>query len=489
MKRLCVALALLTPVVSSCGGGGHGARRSGGSRATVVRGDGVRYAVPPGWHVARRSLTPHLANPRELLTIGTGPVVSGDGCAQIPTAALKAMRPTDVLLTVQERFGNTARFPPRPAHFRLPAVQNTDAQACTGPKARLETHWFEFRDGGRGFHVLVAVAPAAPRRRVRQAVEVLDSLHVTPRRPARINPDDAIPYDDPGRGLALVYPTGWRLYPHALTQAISARDQIALGTFVLHQRRPDPNCTPKTALRARPYTGGFLYLFEYEGLNRRQLARFPARPTRLRLPRSSFQPYECLGPSWMVRFRDGGRAFQAHVYGPPTRRRQALAILDSLQIRPAPFATKLDAARFPAARGWRTRVSITPPESPCAQQRISWAATVAFADAGNDLPPHKMIERLPPDGIIMAAVQYRDDCRRPLRGIPALRPPLNLAGATRSQFPGSRGDELPLYRVIGRFAGRYQVDVWIFFGRRHPTGAQRARAQRELGGVRWPAWL
>ena len=99
-----------------------------------------------------------------------------------------------------------------------------------------------------------------------------------------------------------------------------------------------------------------------------------------------------------------------------------------------------------------------------------------------------MIARLPADGIIMAVVQHVDRCRR-LRGIPALRPPLNLANATRSDFPGPRGDELPLYRTLGRFAGRYNLDLWVFYGRRRPTQAQRAAAQRELSGVRWPAWL
>jgi len=326
------ALFVVIAILASCGSGGGS--RAGSERARAERGDGIRYTVPAGWHVARRSLTPHLVNPREVLTVGTGRLVRGGGCAQLPTAALKAMRASDVLLTVQERFGNTAGFPPRPAHFTLPATQNADAQACAGPRARFRSHWFEFRDGNRGFHVLVAVGRAAPAQPVQQALGLLDSLRVTRRKPVRIDPDDAIPYDDRARGLAIVHPTEWRLYPHALTQTVSARDQMALGTFRLDQRRPDPGCTPRTALRARPRGGGFLYLFEYRGLNRRQLARFPVRPAALRLPRSSYRPYECLGQSWMVRFRDEGRAFQAHVYGPAARRRQALAILDSLRVQP-----------------------------------------------------------------------------------------------------------------------------------------------------------
>jgi len=179
---------------------------------------------------------------------------------------------------------------------------------------------------------------------------------------------------------------------------------------------------------------------------------------------------------------------RAHVYGPLRRRRQALAILDSLRIRPAPYVTRLHAARFPALAGWHTRVSGPQHEGGCLQrQRTSWASTVPFTDAANQLPPHRMIGALPPGGIIMAVVQWRE-CRA-LAGIRALAPPLRLGQATRMQFPGPRGDELPLYRLRGRFPGRYHLDLWVFYGRRHPTAAQRAAAQRELSGVRWPAWL
>jgi hypothetical protein len=210
----------------------------------------------------------------------------------------------------------------------------SEAARCAGQGASFTSYWFEFRDGGRGFHALVAIGAAASAARAHEALAVLDSLRITPRRPVRIDPDDAIPYDEPRRGLHLVHPSAWRLYPRALTEAVSARDQIALGTFRLHQTTPDHGCTPATALRSRPRGGGFVFLFEYEGLNRTQLARFPRRPARLHLRRSSYAQYECFGPSWLVRFRDAGRAFQAHVYGPRARRREALAILDSLRVSP-----------------------------------------------------------------------------------------------------------------------------------------------------------
>jgi hypothetical protein len=163
--------------------------------------------------------------------------------------------------------------------------------------------------------------------------------------------------------------------------------------------------------------------------------------------------------------------------------------LVALALMGTPYVDGLRAAHFPSAPGWRTRISAPSREQPsCLTQRTSWASTVPFRDGAGELPPHRMIAGLPPDGIIMAVTQYVDGCRH-LKGIPARRPPLRLADATRSGFPGPRGDDLPLYRILGRFPGRYNVDLWVFYGRHTPTRAQRAAAQRELSGVRWPARL
>ncbi|MDX6679932.1 MAG: hypothetical protein QOE31_3984 [Solirubrobacteraceae bacterium] len=452
-----------------------------------LRVDGGRYLLPAGWHSASRSLTPHLTNPRELLSAGTGRLPAGGECAHMPSAALRAMRASDVLVTVQERLGSPASFAPRPAHFRASGETRSEAQDCAGPRPQFASYWFGFRDGGRGFHVLVAVGRSASKARRQRAFALLDSLRISPRRAVRIDGDDALPYDSGARGLSLVHPSAWSVYPGALTQAISARNQIALGTFALRQRRPDANCSPVTAQRARRASDGFVFLFEYEGLNPRQLARFPRRPRRLRLPRQA-AAFECFGDSRLVRFRDAGRAFQAHVYGPPRRRREALAILDSLRVRPAPFDARIHAARFPAAAGWRTRVSRPGPRGSCVRQRASWASTVPFSDPPLQLPPHDMVASMKVDDVVIAALQYTQ-CRRALPGMRALRPPLRLEHATRSQFPGPRGDELALYRLLGRFAGRYYLDVWVFYGRPHPTAAQRRAAQRELARVRWPASL
>jgi hypothetical protein len=327
------AILLLALLVTGCGG--HGRAATAAAPATPRDGHGVRYLLPAGWKVAPKSLTPHLVDPRELFTAGTGRLAAGEGrCAHVPSAALVAMRASDVLVTVEERARGVGAFPARPSRFALAQSARSEAEQCAGSHPAFTSHLFEFRDHGRAFHVLVAIGTAAPQARVREA----------------------------------------------------------------------------------------------------------------------------------------------------------LAILDSLRIRPAPFDARLHAARFPDATGWRTRISGPAHEGACLRQRISWASTVPFTDHAKNLPPHTMVQHLPPDGIIMAVTQWADRCR-PVKGLPALRPPLRLKHATRMQFPGPRGDELPLYRVMGSFAGRYEVDLWVFYGRRNPTGAQRAAAQLELYGVRWPARL
>jgi len=72
MRSLVGALLLVALVGAGCGSAGRPAQLT-----QVIRGDGVRYSLPAGWQIARGSLTPHLSNPRQLLTVGTGPLPAG----------------------------------------------------------------------------------------------------------------------------------------------------------------------------------------------------------------------------------------------------------------------------------------------------------------------------------------------------------------------------------------------------------------------------
>jgi hypothetical protein len=475
IMRTLAAVVLLGAVLAGCGEGSKHAP------STLHHADGLTYLLPAGWHVASRSLTPHLVNPRELFVAGTGRLARGPGeCAQMPSAALGAMGSRDVLVTVQERFGSAAGVAARPRHFTLSGFFESEADRCA--RGGDASHLTEVQAGGRAFEAIVAVGRSASRARVNEALGLLDSLKIAPQPPSQFDPNSALV--SRVNGVDVIHPVEWRLYSGALTQAIGPREQIALGTFHLRQRAPDSNCTPATALRSRPAGGGLLFMYENVGLDRTELARIPARPVRLQL--SGPRPYECFGMSWRVDFRTGGRAFTAHVYGSLARRRQALAILNSLRVRPAPFATNAHAARFAPAPGFGTRVSSRQHDR-CLIRRTSWAATVPFTNGPNELPPHSMIAALPADGIIIAIVQWHE-CRA-LRGIRAFQPPLALSRAVRMGFEGPRGDTLPLYRLMGPFPGRYYFDVWVFFGRHRPTTAQFTRAARALRSVRWPAWL
>jgi hypothetical protein len=131
----------------------------------------VRY--PDTWHRAQQSLTPHLANPREILTVSTGPLLAGGSCAQYPTAALRALGTAGALVSVQEGGGHTGTR--RPRRFRLRDGYRDDAPACV-PGASFRSWIIPFRDHGRDFYGIVALGVHASARRHAQALRVLDSF-------------------------------------------------------------------------------------------------------------------------------------------------------------------------------------------------------------------------------------------------------------------------------------------------------------------------
>jgi hypothetical protein len=139
------------------------------------------YSVsyPSSWHRATRSLTPHLSDPHEILTLGTGRLpVGGPRCAQVPVNALEAVGATGALITVQERAPANADggFPPRPKHFQLHRTPSLAIPACLAPHGRPRLTWIAFRDHGRHFYVLVALGRSATTQTRRETARILDSL-------------------------------------------------------------------------------------------------------------------------------------------------------------------------------------------------------------------------------------------------------------------------------------------------------------------------
>jgi hypothetical protein len=153
-----------------------------------------RYALegelPTGWHLATRSLTPDLNDPREVLTAATFPLTAGESpCRNLPITAIAAMRPTDALVTVQERGRNVslAGFPPRPEQFTAtssPGLTNVIERCMASPLAA-NVSWQSFSAEGRAFHALVVVGPAVTETAAQQAFAILDRLRVD----GRFQPD------------------------------------------------------------------------------------------------------------------------------------------------------------------------------------------------------------------------------------------------------------------------------------------------------------
>ena len=158
-------------------------------RTTAYRSARYGYTVriPGGWHRARVTLTPDLLDPREILTVATFPPkrVVDRPCSQLPSA-MHAMRPTDVVVTVQERAGRpTAEFRPRPRRFGPSMGSQSVARDCVEPPVPFVDRMINFRDGRRAFHVFVLVGKKAPARARGAAYAVLDSLELDP----RVRPD------------------------------------------------------------------------------------------------------------------------------------------------------------------------------------------------------------------------------------------------------------------------------------------------------------
>jgi hypothetical protein len=153
---------------------------------------------------------------------------------------------------------------------------------------------------------------------------------------------------DPDLGISVRYPANWHATTSPLTEVMWPPQRLAVASFPIRQPHPDPNCWPQTAHEAMPPDGAFLFVLEYTtggpasaGLGE-GLPEFPPRPDHFQL--TDFENFECYRHSYMIRFRDGGRRFQAHVTlgeeATAETRAQALTVLDSLRVDPSAEASR-----------------------------------------------------------------------------------------------------------------------------------------------------
>lgn len=159
-----------------------------------------------------------------------------------------------------------------------------------------------------------------------------------------------------------------------------------------------------------------------------------------------------------------------------------LAAVGSATAAPA----TLGPARFKAGGGWHVgagRVTPCPgvPETRCAQVG-SWAATARWRDCATCAPPHKTLAALTPNGIAIELLISREPDAPPEKAL-AWPPRLKARDVT------GPAEGVPRRIGVASRAGRlgaYRGALWVYFGRRHPTAAQLARANSELRSAKLP---
>jgi len=164
-----------------------GATVAGGQRHAELRDHGMSLTYPVEWHLADVSLTPNLASPTEVFSLGSFPLEpGGPNCAQIPSQALHDMTATDVFVTVQERGSDldTSGFDPRPDEFGpTPGSADNVFNDCLDPDELADIdaiHWLWFTDQDRYFHVLAAIGASASPEDTAAVWSVLDQMDIQP---------------------------------------------------------------------------------------------------------------------------------------------------------------------------------------------------------------------------------------------------------------------------------------------------------------------
>lgn len=190
MLSLMAALGLLAAVLTGCGVSESNASDRAVARQQATRPQALlewqnyeseehRFSVdyPSRWHLSRERLTPTLADPVEILALGTYPLrLGGERCAHWPVRALEDLGPDDAFLAVLEAAKPYPQsgYPPRPASFGLPSDEQT-GRFCVPDAHRLDT-WTFFSDQGRAFYLLVAMGESASSRTRAELEHVLNSL-------------------------------------------------------------------------------------------------------------------------------------------------------------------------------------------------------------------------------------------------------------------------------------------------------------------------
>lgn len=192
----CICLLGLT-VAAGCGGSTSADRAAPADPVGSEAADWTRYEVPgadltvsfpSGWTRSTVQLMPMLADPREVVALGTSELLpGGDNCAHMPENAIEGMGPTDAVVVLEERledFGEgspSAGFPERPLHFGPDDGYTSEAFDCLDRPKAFSDRLISFSDSSRRFHAYVAFGNEAPPATREEAWAILDRLEIEPR--------------------------------------------------------------------------------------------------------------------------------------------------------------------------------------------------------------------------------------------------------------------------------------------------------------------
>lgn len=310
-----------------------------------------------------------------------------------------------------------------------------------------------------------------------------------------------------GAGVSVRYPRGWQLIAPPITAVSSPVERLLLTSYPTSR---GGNCSPDRAERDLPANGALVYLFEYRPqlgdvwahLRRRG---FPPQPAHFALRRRDLANFECWQvPSYLIRFRAAGRAFQMHVAlgknASAARHAQVLGVLDSLR-----FSTLPAPPPDPYA-GWRTLEDETgdsirtPPHWPAgattSPRRYSRPRTLFFASnpalpglpaapprrarTARHLPsrfPARALDAFPDNGVLL---WVREDRKGPASNAfpPIPRRPWPQPGdfQTAPINPARRWPGLRWERAGGE-AQRHRFSVWVISAP-DATDSDRALARK-----------
>jgi len=139
---------------------------------------------------------------------------------------------------------------------------------------------------------------------------------------------------------------------------------------------------------------------------------------------------------------------------------------------------------FQATPGWHVGSQpahrcVGVPANRCVQAE-GWASTVRYRDCPNCVPPHQTLAHLPPGGIVIQLSYGRE---RPSKAPVGTWPPrIRRRDVISGGFEGEP-DRYAYFQTFVR-TGSLERYLFVWFGRKHPTRHQLARANAELRTAR-----